>query len=390
MLSKKIITLIIYGVLSLTVAYASNPWLKKTLRYANPDSVLVWGYDGHDCRSMALKTYADAAVYPIYLTQKEWKERKDIYRSWLSSEKYMGLDGAPLSQTVFSPMLSVAKHITQAAQLFRMQGDARYADYIERSLFNAVMHSLNDSVQPKGSIDRQVAANLLFTLPGFIYATSADGDVYVNLYTNSTASLAAGETRFSLDQITDMPLNGRVKLRFNNLKQGTHLRLHLRLPEWLKMRPHAKYRYVSPDLLTPSLFVNGHEVEPLEVDEKGYVVIDREWQALDEVFLDMPLQAQYVVENSEDKKAYMPLTLHNEVALQFGPLFYQVKAKGYSTRTDWDITMANEMSSSGFPKLRLPLCKSNDKEEENSSRSTLYEVMPFADGETTIPNEATK
>lgn len=390
MLPKKIITLIIYGVLSLTVAYASNPWLKKTLRYANPDSVLVWGYDGHDCRSMALKTYADAAVYPIYLTQKEWKERKDIYRSWLTSEKDMGLDGAPLSQTASSPMLSVAKHITQAAQLFRMQGDARYADYIERSLFNAVMHSLNDSVQPKGSIDRQVAANLLFTLPGFIYATSADADVYVNLYTNSTASLAAGETHFSLDQITDMPLNGRVKLRFNNLKQGTHLRLHLRLPEWLKMRPHAKYRYVSPDSLTPSLFVNGHEIEPLEVDEKGYVVIDREWQALDEVFLDMPLQAQYVVENGEEKKINLPLALRNEVALQFGPLSYQVKAKGYSTRTDWGITMANEMSSSGFPKLRLPLYKSNDKEQENSLRPTLYEVMPFADGENILSNEATK
>lgn len=385
MLQKKFFYAFTYCcILSLTAAFASNPWLNKPLRFANPDSVLVWGYEGRDCRSIALKGFPNATVYPIYLTQKEWKTRKDIFSEWLSYEKNVEWKATSHEHVAANSMLSIAKHLTQAAQLFRMQGNACYADYIEHTLFNDVMHNLNDSLQAQGTIDRQIAANLLFTLPSFIYATSSDGDVYVNIYTNSTAFLTAGETHFTIDQITNMPLDGRVKLRLNKLKTGTRLRLHLRIPEWLNMRRETKYYYLASDSITPSLFVNGHEIEPLDIDEKGYVTIDREWQALDEVYFDIPLQAQYVVENKRNTD--YAFTIHENIGLQFGPLFYHVNTKGLHAHKEWGITMANKTSATGFPVLRLQLCENEGGGKKCNSKSSIYEVFPYAEGENIIRN----
>lgn len=391
MLKRRFSLLIIATLLCFLSLHAGSPWLKRPLRFAPSDSVLIWGYDGRDYRTKALKSSPDAAVYPILLTQKEWKERKAIYKEWTEKEKGIGLDGCLRSDGMTNRMVEVASLMTRAVQLFRMQGDVRYTDYIERALFNGVMHSLNDTLPVKGTIDQQIAANLLFTMPGLIYATSGEGDVYVNLYTNSTASLATGETHFSLDQITDMPLNGRIKLRINNIKPATHLRLHLRQPEWMKEGKDAKYSYAKADSITPTVFVNGHEVEHLQTNEKGYWVIDREWNPLDEVYLDLPLQAQYVVSGKIDKPFQKGQTLCDHVDLQFGPLAYQVEAKGFFTHTDWGIMMGDELSPSDFPQLRLFLSQGDGKGEDAlRAASRGYDIVPCADGVNNVTSEKTE
>ena len=300
-LMRKILLITIAFTFCTLQLFAGSPWLKRPLRFVSADSVLVWGYDGRDCRNIALKCSKDAMVYPILLTQKEWKERKHIYKEWITTSRKINNVGEFDAADNDHTMYDVATALTRAMQLFRMQGDAQYADFAERTLYNAVMHTANDSTLIQGSIERQLAANLLFTMPGLIYATSPDNDVYVNIYTNSTASIRTASMNFTLDQITNMPLSGSVKLRFNNLKPNTPLRLHLRMPDWLNMRKGCIRSFVGTDSLMPSIFVNGHEIENFKVDEKGYVTIDRTWNALDEVYFDIPLQMQRIVVNNTKK-----------------------------------------------------------------------------------------
>lgn len=362
--------------------FAGSPWLKRPLRFVSADSVLVWGYDGRDCRNIALKCSKDAMVYPILLTQKEWKERKHIYKEWITTSRKINNVGEFDAADNDHTMYDVATALTRAMQLFRMQGDAQYADFAERTLYNATMHTANDSTLIQGSIERQLAANLLFTMPGLIYATSPDNDVYVNIYTNSTASIRTASMNFTLDQITNMPLSGSVKLRFNNLKPNTPLRLHLRMPDWLNMRKGCIRSFVGTDSLMPSIFVNGHEIENFKVDEKGYVTIDRTWNALDEVYFDIPLQMQRIVPNNTKKNVQPEGAFScNNIGWQFGPLVYQLEAPGYFVLPTWHPLIDNELSASGFPMCKIMLSKKQSATmQQKVKHADYFKLLPYADG----------
>ena len=208
-------------------------------------------------------------------------------------------------------------------------------------------------------------------MPQWIYALSTDNDVYVNLYTNSTANISNERIRFSLDQITDMPLNGSVKLRFNKFDSPTQIRLHLRMPDWLRLRENTQFSYVSPDTLHPSLFVNGHEISPLIVDERGYVVIEREWSSLDEVYLDLPLQVQRVTAN-----VGKPFT--DYMVWQMGPLVYPTDAKGLYTHPQWGVTFGEAFSHSGFPTINVKLAKTSEKKTKEGA-TIQHTLSAYAD-----------
>lgn len=105
-------------------------------------------------------------------------------------------------------------------------------DYAERAIFNAVMHTVNDSLEPRGTIDKLQAAQMLLCLPGMMYATSNEGDLYVNLYANSTTRIPHQGGSFTLDQITDMPRSGSVKFRFMHMPaQGIAMTMRVRVPD---------------------------------------------------------------------------------------------------------------------------------------------------------------
>ena len=367
--------------LSMLSLSASSPWLKRPLHFVSADSVMVWGYDGRDCRSMSRLCSKDATIYPILLTQKEWKARKQIYKEWRAKRNDINVVGGIGVAPEASNMYDVAATLTRAMQLFRMQGDAQYADYAERALYNAVLHSVNDSTLSQGSIDKQLAANLLFSMPGLIYATSADNDVYVNLFTNSTAGIHTANTEFVLDQITDMPLNGSVKLRFSNLKHDLPIRLHLRMPEWVVSRKESVWSYIAADSITPSVFVNGHEIEHFKVDEKGYLVIDRTWHDMDEVYVDFPLQLQHIISQQCERKAKgEPLLFRDNWNMQLGPLVYCIKAQGHYSLPQWLTTLQGELSASGFPVCNVKMSKGQVASSLQDSCVTLHRVVAYADG----------
>lgn len=319
---KRLLILSLFALCVLLSAMAHTPWLKKPLRYLCADSVITWGYDGRDFRTIAHATDSTAKANTIRLTQQNYKEREATLKAWTTQlNEHNVLGGAGAWQEP-AQALAAAKWLNQAAQLFLMQGDAVYIDYAERALFNAVMRTATDTLQPRGTLDKWLAASLLLATPGMVYATSHDErTLYVNLYTNATTSLTLRNQRFMIDQITNMPTDGSVKLRFSNFKGELKLKLYMRMPEWTGLRTNTPFAYVGGETIHPTLYVNGHEIDPLTINDNGYVVIDRTWHALDEVYIDFPLQTKTILPASmPSEKRLAPL--RDQAAFQFGPLVY--------------------------------------------------------------------
>lgn len=174
-----------------------------------------------------------------------------------------------------------------------LKGDTRYADVMERALYNGALAGIALSadrffyvnpLESDGSHHRQPwygtaccpsqISRFLPSVGGYIYAASPD-DVWVNLYMGSSTTLPLGGTEVTLKQTTAYPWSGDVALTVNPAKE-TRFTLHLRIPDWCKGY---------------SLSVEG---APVDVKpEKGYLAIDRNWKkdSRVELKLDMPVEA---------------------------------------------------------------------------------------------------
>lgn len=374
----RLITAILW--MASAIMYAGTPWLKKPLRFVEADSVITWGYDGRDFRRTAFTTDSTAQPLPTRLTRSAWNNRKIAYQRWQETFSQRNLVGGVGDAQTESQGIAAARWVEQAQSLFLMQGDAAYIDCVERALFNAVMHTAQDTTDMAGSIDRKIAAAQLLAFPAWMYATKGTTDLYINLYANATSNIRWGDTTFSLDQITDMPVSGSVKFRFNGMGKGLRFKVHLRMPEWTGMRKNTPYVYVGGEAQQPTVYVNGHEVDPLQVDEKGYVVIDRVWRSLEEIYIDFPLHAQYVLPASTSTD-HLHAPIHGRAALQWGPLVYlagSANASQYFMPTQ-PVNPTDGLSRSGYPVLQGTFYNTQGVPQDAQAPAHRFIVQPYCD-----------
>jgi DUF1680 family protein len=226
-------------------------------------------------------------------------------------------------------------------EMFLARRDARYLDALECSLFNGALSGISlsgdrffyinpleaDGVEPFSlgnwgrvpwfgcaccppNISRMIAR-----VPEFMYART-DRDIYCTLYGSSTATvpLAAGAVR--LEQTSDYPFSGTVRIVLNPEKPA-RFTLRLRIPTWAGDReflPGGLYTYTEKTGKTWQVNVNGAPC-PCPV-EKGFAVMDRTWQPDDSVTLTLPWQPRYVQARPEVKADSCRL------AVVCGPLVY--------------------------------------------------------------------
>lgn len=330
---------------------AGEPWLKRPLRFVPADSVVTWNYDGRDFREMALQ--ADSTVRPSLrgVTRETWKQRKRLRKAWLADAPQRNVVGGRGNARREPQALSALADLTRGAQLFLMQGHAATADHYERALYNAALHTLADTSERQGTWEKMAAAQMLAELPGLMYATGGEAELYVNLYTNAVATVHAGGARFQIDQITEMPLAGSVRLRLMALKEPVRLRFHLRMPDWTGLRPDTEFAFSGGERQVPTVYVNGHELEDGTPDERGYVVIDRTWRSMDEIYIDFPLRAQFVRRRA-DLPADEAAPVRDEAVWQWGPLVYYAQAP---TRGCYFPTAAPPIAGSKFDEAGFPL-----------------------------------
>jgi DUF1680 family protein len=200
-------------------------------------------------------------------------------------------------------------------------GDARYADELERVLYNAVLPGVSlkgDSYFYENPLEAgpqrarwawhacpccpPMFLKIMGALPGYIYAQDAES-VYVNLFAGSRANLTLNGIKLALRQKTRYPWDGEVKITVEPERE-TDFALNLRLPAWC---------------IEPKLRVNGRSVSTIE-RVCGYAHIQRKWRRGDAVDLSLPMPVQRV---KADPRVAADV---GRVALQRGPLIYCLEA----------------------------------------------------------------
>lgn len=218
-----------------------------------------------------------------------------------------------------------------AHSLFALTGEAHYLDTAERILYNAFPASLSlagdsifytnvaqtgqpavadgaltltdaerrDTVRFSGLANLCCSPNvvkLINTVGGYFYSVD-DAGIYVKHYGTCAADIPYGKG-VNLSQRTDYPWDGAITLLVEP-KEPQSFALRLRVPSWATEH---------------ELSVNGESLDL--APQNGWVTIDREWKAGDQVELSLPLRVERIT---------MPPQFNgyvNRAALQRGPIVY--------------------------------------------------------------------
>ena len=204
-------------------------------------------------------------------------------------------------------------------RMLALEGEARYADLIEHTLYNAVMPGISfdgqhyfyqNPLADDGSHRRQHwfgcaccppnVARLLASLPGYFYSASEDA-VWVHLYADGAATVELAGTRtIRLSQRTRYPWDGGVEIQVEG--EG-EFALMLRVPSWCE---------------DATVEINGESVDA-RIFPGSYMEIRHLWRPGDKIALHLPMPVRrvechpYVAENA------------GRVALMRGPLLYCVE-----------------------------------------------------------------
>jgi DUF1680 family protein len=205
-------------------------------------------------------------------------------------------------------------------RMLGLEGEARYADLIEHTLYNAVLPGVSldgqhyfyqNPLADTGSHRRQPwfgcaccppnVARLLASLPGYYYGASEDA-VWLHLYAEGAATVHLdGERTIRLRQRTRYPWDGKIEIIVDAEGEFT---MKLRIPAWCEDGAAVQ--------------VNGESVDA-GITPGSYAKIRRAWRPGDTINMDLPMPVRrvechpYVAENA------------GRVALMRGPLLYCVE-----------------------------------------------------------------
>jgi DUF1680 family protein len=230
-------------------------------------------------------------------------------------------------------------------RLFRLHGDAKYIDILERTAYNAILSGVALSgdqffyVNPLAS-DAKYAFNadnstgrrpwfkcsccppnvarFLASFGSYVYAQGDDG-IYVNLFVAGKTRVDLNGRRVELRQTTEYPWKGDVAISVEPDAEA-EFALHVRVPGWAREQPVPSdlYRYQDGAGLPYTLSVNG---QPAKVElVRGYAVLKRRWKAGDTVQLSLPMPVRRVV--SDERVG----ANRGRVALERGPIVYAVES----------------------------------------------------------------
>lgn len=239
-------------------------------------------------------------------------------------------------------------------RMFLATGEAKYADVLERALYNGVLSGVSldgdkffydNPLESMGQHERQRwfgcaccpgnITRFMASVPNYMYATQGD-DIYVNLYIQSRAHLQTMTNEVELEQTTAYPWEGKVSVRVNPAHEG-RFALRLRIPGWAQNAPVPSDLYSFTDRHGKyTLTVNGKKADASLTD--GYATVVRNWQADDVVELTLPMDIRRVRANEavEDDRG--------KLAISRGPIVYCLEGKDQA-----DSTVFNKFIPDGTP-----------------------------------------
>ena len=230
------------------------------------------------------------------------------------------------NDTIYGETCAAIGLVFFARRMLTLEAKGEYADVMERALYNGVISgmqldgkkffyvnplevlpeaSLKDQHKRHVKVERQKwfgcaccppnIIRLLSSLEDYVYSVNGKA-VYVHLYVGGALDADADGTPVSLDVQTNYPWEGEVAV---TVKTAGRFALKLRIPGWC-------HRWTAK--------VNGEAVAP-EVDN-GYIALDRDWAAGDQVALSFDMPVELVRANP---RVYEDA---GKVAVSRGPLVY--------------------------------------------------------------------
>ena len=218
-------------------------------------------------------------------------------------------------------------------RMFQLYSDGKYLDVFERTLYNAFLSGVGMEgnlffyPNPLATYGSQLrapwftcaccppnVARFIASLPAKIYSTN-NNDIYVNLYSSNSAEIIINNNIIKIEQITDYPWSGKIKLVVSPEVENSEFSVKLRIPGWSSGIPLEGdlYKFMNHES-SPSISING--VEQKIIIENGFVTLNKKWQPNDTIELNLPMEINRVIAN-ENVKADL-----GKVALQRGPVVY--------------------------------------------------------------------
>ncbi len=226
------------------------------------------------------------------------------------------------NDTAYAETCAAIALVFWAKRMSQLTKDAKYADVMERALYNNVLAGVSldgtryfyDNVlESRGDKHRwdwhpcpccpPNVLRLLASFGAYIYSASPS-EVSVDLYVQGIAELKVAGTNLKLWQTTEYPWDGTVSIKLE-LEHPAQFALRLRIPGWSR---------------GATLKVNAQTIELESVIKSGYAVLERIWQTNDEIRLEFPMPIERV-------RAHPSVRADaGQVALQRGPILYCLEA----------------------------------------------------------------
>jgi DUF1680 family protein len=218
-------------------------------------------------------------------------------------------------------------------RMFLLHGESKYIDVLERVLYNGFLSGISlggdkffypNPLESFGQYHRSAWFNcaccpsnitrFIPSIPGYIYAQGNDS-LYVNLFVASEAHLELRGHKVSLQQETQYPWDGNVKITVNPEKTAKFA-VNVRIPGWAIGQPVPSdlYRYLGKSGEAVVIRVNGADI-PLDISQ-GYVRVQRTWKPGDTIEASFPMAVHRILANPAVKDD------SGKVALERGPIVY--------------------------------------------------------------------
>jgi len=218
-------------------------------------------------------------------------------------------------------------------RMFLLEGDAKYYDVLERTLYNALLSGISLSadrffypnpLESHGEHKRKEwfgcaccpsnICRFIPSVPGYVYAHRGDS-LYVNLFMNNTAKVDLNGAEAIVEQVTDYPWSGKIILKINPGK-AKKINLMVRIPGWARNQalPTDLYKFKTNNEEKVTITLNGKKGDyPLK---NGYAIISREWKKGDQLVINLPMPVRELLAHPAIKDDA------GKIALQRGPLVY--------------------------------------------------------------------
>ena len=284
-------------------------------------------------------------------------------------------------------------------RMFQATGDAKYIDVLERALYNGVISGVSLSgnkffydnpLESMGQHERQAwfgcaccpgnVTRFIASVPGYMYAVN-DNQLFVNIYSESTATVKVQNNEIEIRQISQYPWDGKITLTVAPKKSGK-VAIKLRIPGWADNQPVPTDLYRFSDIQKTALqvMINGKPINFTK--EKGYVTIERKWKKGDKIEFELPMPVRRVIAHEKVADNI------GKMSIERGPIVYCLEGKDQPDKNvfnkfilpdvKFDYSFQNDLLN-GVVVLKGKACElRKEKGDKIAEVETTFTAIPYS------------